>query len=105
MPAIYEKPKRSIVPQSRRYVAAAGGQALKRARQKHQGLSSDEIDRIVVGVTGRLAGQLRGLRIVVRQDGVVLHGCVRSYYAKQLVQEAVMNATDVPITENAIEVV
>ncbi|MES2793921.1 MAG: BON domain-containing protein [Planctomycetota bacterium] len=72
---------------------------------EHQGLSSDEVDRIAVRVMGQLAGQLRRLRIVVRHDGIVLHGYVRSYYAKQLVQEAVRKITDVPIAENAVEVV
>lgn len=105
MPAIHEKPKRSIALHARKQVAGADSHTLQRDRVKHQGLSPEEVDRIVVRVIGRLAGQLRGLRIVVRHDGVVLHGCVRSYYAKQLAQEAVMNATDVPVAENAIEVV
>lgn len=71
----------------------------------HQDLESEEADRIAVHLMGQFAGQLRGLRILTRQDGFVLHGRVGSYYAKQLIQEAVRKATDVPIVENAVEVV
>lgn len=74
-------------------------------RSEDQGLPSDEADRIAVRVMGRLAGQLLRLRILVRHDGFVLQGRVRSYYAKQLVQEAVRKATDMRIAENAVEVV
>jgi len=105
MPALHEKSNRSTVPQIWEHLTATSRQQLKRFLPKQYGPSPDEIDRIAVRVMGRLAGQLRRLRIVVRHDGLVLHGHVRSYYAKQLVQEAVMSATDVRIAENAIEIV
>lgn len=53
----------------------------------------------------RLAGRPLSLRILVRPEGLVLEGRVRSYYAKQLVQEAVRKFSDTPIAENAVEVV
>lgn len=68
-------------------------------------LAPEEADRIAVRVMGRLAGQLKKLRILVRRDGYVLQGRVHSYYAKQLVQEAVRKMTDRPIAENSVEVV
>jgi len=105
MPAIHEKAHRSTVPQVRQHLPATDKRHPKRSSPKQYSASQDEIDRIAVRVMGRLAGQLRRFRIVVRHDGLVLHGCVRSYYAKQLVQEAAMSATDVQIAENAIEIV
>jgi hypothetical protein len=73
-------------------------------RPEQRCLAPEEADRIAARVMGRLAGQLTRLRILVRRDGCVLQGQVRSYYAKQLVQEAVRQVTDRPIAENAVEV-
>jgi hypothetical protein len=53
----------------------------------------------------RLGGQVRGLRLELQEGRVVLHGQCRTYYAKQLAQHAVMDATALPIAANAIEVV
>ena len=50
----------------------------------------------------RLSGQVRNLRLV--DGGLVLHGHARTYYAKQLAQEALMSATMLPILANEIEV-
>ena len=36
--------------------------------------------------------------------GIVLRGFTRTYYLKQLAQQAVMNLTDLPILANEIEV-
>jgi hypothetical protein len=47
---------------------------------------------------------VRDLRLVVRDDGLVLHGRVYSYYAKQLAQEVVMKAAGVPVLANEIDV-
>ncbi len=67
--------------------------------------SSNEADRIEMRVKGRLAGRIERLRILLRHDGLVLLGRVRTYYAKQLVQEEVLKCTEIPIAENAVEVV
>lgn len=67
--------------------------------------SSNEADRVEMSVKGRLAGRIERLRILLRHDGLVLLGRVRTYYAKQLVQEAVLKLTETPIAENAVEVV
>jgi len=52
----------------------------------------------------RLSGQVRNLRLVVVDGGLVLRGHARTYYAKQLAQEALMSATMLPILANEIEV-
>ncbi|MCS6975885.1 MAG: hypothetical protein NZM31_02590 [Gemmatales bacterium] len=55
-------------------------------------------------VQARVGGQLLDFRIVVHDDGLVLQGRARTYYAKQLAQHAVMEATGMPIRANEIEV-
>jgi hypothetical protein len=52
----------------------------------------------------RLGGQIRDIRVVCRDDGLVLQGCSRTYYAKQLAQHVVMEVTSIPIIANEIEV-
>jgi hypothetical protein len=52
----------------------------------------------------RLGGQIRDIRVVCRDDGLVLQGRSRTYYAKQLAQHVVMEITSIPIIANEIEV-
>jgi hypothetical protein len=60
--------------------------------------------RIEVHVSCHLAGRLRDFRVLLSDDGLVLHGHVPTYYAKQLAQQVVMETTDLPIRANQIEV-
>jgi hypothetical protein len=55
-------------------------------------------------VVCRLCGQVRDFRLVVRAEGVILRGQAHTYYAKQLAQHTVMDATRLPILANEIEV-
>ncbi len=55
-------------------------------------------------VRSRLSGRIRDLCVVLQDGGVVLRGHTHTFYAKQLAQHAVMNATDRPIVANLIEV-
>ncbi len=55
-------------------------------------------------VQSQLRGRVRDFRLSLREGGLVLEGCTRTYYAKQLVQHAVMEAVDLPIRSNEIEV-
>ena len=52
----------------------------------------------------RLNGRVRDLRLVVRDQGLVLRGHAHTYYAKQLAQHAVMETSGLPIVANEIEV-
>jgi len=52
----------------------------------------------------RLGGQIRDFRVVCREGGFVLLGRSRTYYAKQLAQHVVMEATSIPIIANEVEV-
>jgi hypothetical protein len=55
-------------------------------------------------VQTRLLGRVHEFRLEASAAGLVLRGCARTYYAKQLAQHAVMDATDVPILANEIAV-
>jgi hypothetical protein len=57
------------------------------------------------GLVGALIGRrVRGLRIVVRDGGLVLRGRASSYHAKQLAQHTAMAVTDLPLIANEIVV-
>jgi hypothetical protein len=62
------------------------------------------LDQLAARVQGLLHGRVRALSLVVQGEGLVLRGCVPTYYAKQLAQHAVMKATPMPIVANEIEV-
>jgi hypothetical protein len=52
----------------------------------------------------RLGGQVSDLRVVVRGDGMALQGHSRTHHAKQLAQHVAMEATELPILANEIQV-
>jgi hypothetical protein len=52
----------------------------------------------------RLGNQIRDLRVMVRQTGLILQGRAATYHAKQLAQHAAMDLATVPILSNEIEV-
>jgi len=64
----------------------------------------EQIEQIETRLRGQLMGRVRDLTLELKHEGVVLRGHVRTYYAKQLAQHAVMRATDVPILANEIQV-
>jgi len=57
----------------------------------------ETLARIEEDIQSRLTGLVRDLRLVLRDQGLVLRGYADSYYAKQLAQHAVMAATSLPI--------
>jgi transposase-like protein len=69
-----------------------------------QDTRSEEEARLEVYVQARLNGRVRGIRVVRRDNGFVLQGRARTYYAKQLVLHAAMQATSLPILADEIEV-
>jgi len=64
----------------------------------------EEAARLESHVQCRLSGRVHDLRLLIHNEGVVLQGRARTYYAKQLAQHAVMEATPLPIRANDIEV-
>ena len=51
-----------------------------------------------------LAGKVAELQLVPRERGLVLRGFSASFYGKQLAQQTLMAATDLPLVANEIEV-
>jgi hypothetical protein len=66
--------------------------------------TTDGIHQLVAWVQTRLGRRLQAFQVVVDDQGLVLLGKTQTYYAKQLVQNEVMAATDLPILANHIEV-
>lgn len=64
--------------------------------------SPAEVAELELLVACKLSGRIRDLRLEVGERGVTLRGYARTYYAKQLAQHAVMEATDLPIVANEI---
>jgi len=67
-----------------------------------QGLS--ECTACKVHISSLLGGRIDGLRVLIRDDGIVLQGRSRTYHAKQLALHAVMEATELPVVANEIVV-
>jgi hypothetical protein len=67
-------------------------------------LTADALSQIEDHVESQLSGGVHGFRILAGHHGLVLQGRAPTYYAKQLAQQAVMAATDLPIRANEIEV-
>ena len=65
------------------------------------GIGCDELQH---HVTKRVGLSVRQLHLKAAHNGLILRGIVRSYYAKQLIQEAVMERTSIPIVSNEIQV-
>jgi hypothetical protein len=67
-------------------------------------MTADMVEELRTQVWQRSSGRVRDFRLLVRGRGLVLQGHAPSYYAKQLVQHAIMEATSLPILANEIEV-
>jgi len=52
----------------------------------------------------RLRGRAHDIRLLVRDDGVILKGSSRTHYVKQLALQAVMDSTNLPVLANEIQV-
>jgi hypothetical protein len=63
-----------------------------------------EIGRLENWLRQVLRGRFRDLRLTPRGDGVALEGECRTYYAKQLAQHAILEATLLPLVANEIQV-
>jgi hypothetical protein len=62
------------------------------------------LDQLEAYLHRRLLGKIRGFCLIVKDQGLILRGQARTYYAKQLAQHAVVEAADFPILANEIEV-
>lgn len=62
----------------------------------------DELDRIQQDIRRNLSLRVCNLRIQAFDEGLVLEGRTKTYYGKQLIQNAVMDTIDFPILANNI---
>jgi hypothetical protein len=67
--------------------------------------TADGASQLEASIQRQFQGRILGLRVRVGSKGLVLLGNAHTYYIKQLVQQAVMEATSEPILANEIEVV
>jgi hypothetical protein len=66
--------------------------------------TAEGLRQIETHLACRLMGCVRELQVDSRDDGLIIRGQTSTYYIKQLVQEAVMEVTSMPILANEIEV-
>lgn len=67
-------------------------------------VSESDLQQLELHLQSRLSGRVRDLRLVIRDGGLILHGHAHTYHAKQLARHAVMEAINLPILVNDIEV-
>jgi hypothetical protein len=67
-------------------------------------LEQADVARLERNVQRRVSGRVRGFRLLALADGLILQGNASTYHAKQLAQHAIMEATQLPILANEIEV-
>ena len=63
-----------------------------------------ELNQLEARVQTRLLGIVHDLRLIAQERGVVLRGRSRTYYGKQLAQQAIMQAAPMPLLANEIQV-
>jgi hypothetical protein len=68
-------------------------------------VSTNHLEHLESLVQRQLNGRIYEFKLLPRDEGLVLQGFVHTYYAKQLAQATVMNATRCRISANEIEVV
>ena len=56
--------------------------------------TSDLAERLEGYIEQRASGRIRDLHVVCSGDGIILQGRSRTYHAKQLAQQAVLDLTD-----------
>jgi len=67
-------------------------------------LREDTAEELTHRLRQHLGSRLRGVRVHVRDNGLILQGVAKTYYAKQVAQHAIMRLTNLPILANEIEV-
>ena len=75
-------------------------------RRNSRGPSKQELAAHIEGyIEHRACGRIRDLHVVCSDDAIILQGRSRTYHAKQLAQQAVLDLTDgFPLLTNQIVV-
>jgi hypothetical protein len=64
----------------------------------------DTLEQLESIIQGRLRGRIDDFRLLLRDEGLVLHGRTRTYYVKQLAQTELMAISNYLVVANEIEV-
>ena len=72
--------------------------------QAAEPFTAEELSQIEEHGGSQLSGRVHDFHLRACDDGLVLCGRARTYYAKQLAQQLVMRATELPIRANDIQV-
>jgi hypothetical protein len=67
-------------------------------------ISAEHIAQMEAQIRSRLGGLVRDVRVALREEGLVLQGRSRTHHARQIAQQVVMEATELPILANEIRV-
>jgi hypothetical protein len=67
-------------------------------------VDAEAVEEVEAKVATQIGGRVRDFRLAARGTGLVLQGRCRTYHAKQLVLQAVMEVTELPILANEIRV-
>jgi hypothetical protein len=67
-------------------------------------IKTNDVGRVEAHVRSRVWGQVKGLELLVLDRGILIRGHARTYYMKQLAQHAVLEASQLPLAANEIEV-
>lgn len=94
-------PIRTCLVSSAAFFANLGGDDLT---MKFDLRTTDGVTELEEHIRCRLNGQVRDFQLVLAGAGLLLRGEAPTYYAKQLAQHAVMEATGLHILANEIEV-
>jgi hypothetical protein len=80
--------------------------AVPEARRAMRGRSKQDLAARIEGyIETRASGRIRDLHVVCSDDSIILQGRSRTYHAKQLAQQAVLDLTDgFPLLTNQIVV-
>jgi hypothetical protein len=65
---------------------------------------AEALQELEAHLQSELIGRVRDLRLIRRDEGLVLRGLTHTYHAKQLVLSAVLKASPLPVVANEIEV-
>jgi hypothetical protein len=66
--------------------------------------ASEHESRVESHIKARLGSRIRKLRVLYRQNGLILQGSACTYYAKQLAQHSAREITNLLVLANEIEV-
>lgn len=67
-------------------------------------ISAEHIAQMEAQIRNRVGGLVSDVRVAFREEGLVLQGRSRTHHARQIAQQVVMEATELPIVANEIRV-